>query len=303
MSADTYPSATTPRTIRVVVGYDGSTSSRTAMEAGAARARALEVPLLLVCSIEMAEAATAEMFLQSARDTLAAAADRCRTSGVQVVRTATMVGSATAALLEVAEPGDLLVVGTHGHRPVARVLLGSTSSSLVTLARQPVLVARAGTAGPGAPVVVGVDGSASSVDAVQVAAREADRAGVPLRAVIAVPPVVDAAGFTSGPDHRQLQEAEAAVAEALAGLPERYPDLQVERVVTQTHPVVALVRASRQAALVVLGSRGRGTLRSVLLGSVSREVVQRADAPVLVVHPVRVEAEQSDLRPTVGVGR
>ena len=303
MSADTYPSATTPRTTRVVVGYDGSTSSRVAVDAGAARARALGVPLLLVCSIEMAEAATAEMFLQSARDTLAAAADRCRASGVGEVRTATMVGSATAALLEVAEPGDLLVVGTHGHRPVARVLLGSTSSSLVTLARQPVLVARAGTAGPEAPVVVGVDGSPSSVEAVQVAAREADRAGVPLRAVIAVPPVVDAAGFTSGPDERRLQEAEAAVAEAVAGLHERYPDLQVERLVNQTHPVVALVRASRQAGLVVVGSRGRGTLRSVLLGSVSREVVQRAAASVLVVRPGRVGTDQPHPRVLVGAGR
>ena len=151
--------------------------------------------------------------------------------------------------------------------------------------------------------MVGVDGSPSSVEAVQVAAREADRAGVPLRAVIAVPPVVDAAGFTSGPDERRLQEAEAAVAEAVAGLHERYPDLQVERLVNQTHPVVALVRASRQAGLVVVGSRGRGTLRSVLLGSVSREVVQRAAASVLVVRPGRVGTDQPHPRVLVGAGR
>jgi len=96
---------------------------------------------------------------------------------------------------------------------------------------------------------------------------------------------VDVLGFTTAPDAQEVREAAAFVSEALAGLHERYPDLVVEPVLSRTHPVEALVRASRQARLLVLGSRGLGTFRSLLLGSVSREVVQRADCSVLVVRP------------------
>ena len=283
----TEPSSTTyPRTTRVVVAYDGSTPSRTALVEGAARARRLDVPVVLVCAVEVADAVPMQAFADTARAALDTAAERCREElGVSAVSTVVSFGSPTGAVLEVARPGDLVIVGTHGHKPVARVLLGSSSSSLVTHARVPVLVARSSGTEDDAPVVVGVDGSPSSTAAVEAAAAEADSTGSVLRAVAAVPPVVDAAGFTSGPDAAEIEEAHAYVAEATAGLHERYPDLVIERVVSQTHAVEALARAARQARLVVVGSRGRGTLRSVLLGSVSREVVQRGACSVLVVHP------------------
>lgn len=291
-----------PPTTRVVVAFDGSTSARTALEAGAQRARRHGVPLVLLCAVEVGDAMSVQAFSESAGTMLTDAADRCRTElGVADVSTEVRYGSATAAVLDAARPGDLLVVGTHGHRPVARVLLGSTSSSLVTHSRHPVLVARSGAVTSDAPVVVGVDGSPSAVAAVQMAAAEADHARVVLRAVAAVPPVVDPMGFTSGPDAAEIEEAEAFVAEALAGLHERYPDLVVERVVSQTHPVEALVRASRQARLLVLGSRGRGTFLSLLLGSVSRETVQRVATSVLVVHPVAGEPDTSRPLPASAV--
>jgi nucleotide-binding universal stress UspA family protein len=59
----------------------------------------------------------------------------------------------------------------------------------------------------------------------------------------------------------------------------------VERVVRRDPPAAALVARSRGAGLVVVGSRGRGTVRGALLGSVSQAVLQHADAPVAVVRP------------------
>ncbi len=286
MSAEHTAEARTTPTTRVVLGFDGSTSARTALEAAVAHARWHRAPLLLLCAVEVSDAVSTQAFSAVAEDMLAATAAIVRNGpDAPEVRTALRFGSATAALLEVERPGDLLVVGTHGHRPVARVLLGSTSTSVVTHAHEPVLVVRSGPVAGESPVVVGVDGSTSSVAAVLAAAAEADHAGVPLRAVVAVPPVVDPMGFTSGPDAQEIQEAQAFLSEAVAGLHERYPDLVIERVVSQTHPVLALVRAARQGRLLVLGSRGRGTFRSLLLGSVSRETVQRAATSVLVVRP------------------
>ncbi len=282
-TTDTATASDPVRAARVVLGFDGSTPSRAALEVAVEHARSLRVPLLLLCAVEVSDAMSTQAFSEVAEELLTETAAAVRHEPGVTVTTGLCFGSAAAALLEAERPGDLFVVGTHGHRPVARVLLGSTSTSLVTHARQPVLVVRSGAVAPEAVVVVGVDGSTSSIAAVRAAAAEADRAGVVLRAVAAVPSYVDVLGFTAAPDAEEVEEAAAFVSEALAGLHERYPDLVVEQVVSRSHPVEALVRASRQARLLVVGSRGLGTFRSLLLGSVSREVIQRAATSVLVV--------------------
>ncbi len=280
------PRSSEPQRLRrVVVAFDGSPSSNTALVEAAGRARSAHVPLLIACAVEVADLMAIRTFTQSAGDSLLQAAERCRELGVEEVGTEVTYGAAAVAVLDLTRPGDLVVVGTHGHRPVARMLLGTTSSSLVTMSRFPVLVVRPGASRPDAPVVVGVDGSTSSVAAVVAAAAEADRCGVPLLALTAVPRAVDALGVPVGPTLAELDQAEASVAEAVAGLHERYPDLVVERVVSQTHPVEALVRASEDARLVVVGSRGRGTFRALLDGSVSRGITQHAACSVLVVRP------------------
>jgi nucleotide-binding universal stress UspA family protein len=276
---------------RVVVAYDGSTPARTALDLACDLAAARGLPLHLVCAVDADEAVAAEAFTATARAALASAAALAAARGVATT-TATPLGPPSAAVLRQVGPHDLLVTGTHGHRPVARVFLGSTSSALVTHSHAPVLVARRSTAASDAPVVVGVDGSPSSSAAVALAADEADARGVGLRAVLAVPPVVDASGLVDVPDERQLEQARALVAEAVAGLAEDHPDVPVTTSVLVTHPVDALLGAAGAASLLVVGSRGHGVLRRMLLGSVSREVSQRAACPVLVVHPVAARPEQ-----------
>ncbi len=285
---------------RVVLAYDGSAPAITALETAAGLARDRGVELVLVCSVQHPDQATLRWSVDSARTILDAALDRCRaTLGVPRTTGHLGVGSAVREVLDVARPDDLLVVGTHSSGVVARALMGSTSSALVTRARQPVLVVREAAVAPQAPVVVGVDGSPSCAAAVRLAAAHADAAEVPLLAVAAAPPLVDASGYLTGPSQTQVERAAAELAEAVAGLADRYPDLVVQQEVDRAHPVEALVRASRHARLLVVGSRGRSGLRSIGLGSVSRKVVQLAHCSVLVVPASRTRTPVPSPDPAV----
>jgi nucleotide-binding universal stress UspA family protein len=138
------------------------------------------------------------------------------------------------------------------------------------------------------PVVVGVDGSESSTQAVRWAAREAGRRRAPLRVVEAVGhagwPIQDAdPRFGSVPHELRARVARAHLEAAERAAVEEVPGVAVERRVLDGFPAVRLVDESRAAQLVVVGSHGRGSLGSLLLGSVSQAVLHRADCPVVVV--------------------
>jgi nucleotide-binding universal stress UspA family protein len=80
------------------------------------------------------------------------------------------------------------------------------------------------------------------------------------------------------------REASRLLAEALAGWTEKFPDVDVRQVTAHEAPVAALVTASAGAEVVVIGSRGAGGFRALLLGSVGHDVLHRAHCPVAVVH-------------------
>jgi len=75
------------------------------------------------------------------------------------------------------------------------------------------------------------------------------------------------------------------LAERLAGWSEKYPDVEVRRRVVRDRPAAELVDLSRTARLVVVGSRGRGGVRGLLLGSVGHALIHHAHCPVLVARP------------------
>ena len=83
-------------------------------------------------------------------------------------------------------------------------------------------------------------------------------------------------------DYKWVQER--ALAESMAGWAEKYPDVEVSRRLVHEHPVRALAAAAKDARLLVVGCRGRGALRTMLLGSVSHGVLHLATCPVAVVH-------------------
>ena len=154
----------------------------------------------------------------------------------------------------------------------------------------PVVVVRGsepdGTAPPPEPVVVGVHGSPTSEAAVAFAFEEASLRRVSLVAVhvwqdrlveAAVAPLLDWEAIES--DERQV------LAERLAGWSSKYPDVAVRRLVAYDRPARSLVEESGRAQLVVVGSRGRGGLHGLVLGSVSQALLHHAHCPVAVVRP------------------
>ncbi|WP_338682283.1 universal stress protein [Streptomyces acidiscabies] len=125
------------------------------------------------------------------------------------------------------------------------------------------------------PVVVGVDGSESSLRAVDFAADEAALRGAPLRLVHAfLWERYEGAGPVTAEDILRTAERRAAL---------RRPDVPVSLDVLPEEPEYALIREGREASLLVVGTRGRGGLAELLLGSVSLAVAARAACPVIVV--------------------
>jgi nucleotide-binding universal stress UspA family protein len=164
--------------------------------------------------------------------------------------------------------------------------LGSVSSALVSHGHCPVAVIHGEDPlmphhPAQAPVLVGIDGSAASQLATAIAFDEASWRDVQL---IALHAWSDTAAIElPGLDWAATKaEAERLLAERLAGWQERYPDVEVCRLVVCGQPARQLVERSQAAQLVVVGSHGRGGFAGMVLGSVSSSVVHSARAPVIV---------------------
>ncbi|NGN62455.1 universal stress protein [Streptomyces sp. A7024] len=117
-------------------------------------------------------------------------------------------------------------------------------------------------------VVVGIDGSVGAVRALDRAAAEALAIGAALEIVCAV---------------HDAEEAVPVLASAVARVHGRSPTLEIIASVMQVDPVLALLRRGRDAALTVVGNRGRGGVPGLLVGSVGRRLARRVQGPLLVV--------------------
>lgn len=159
---------------------------------------------------------------------------------------------------------------------------------------------------PAGSVVVGVDGSASASHAVDWAARLAAAERRPLVLAHAAPaPAPAGTGWmeATGVDHRHVcrmikEDARALLSEAEKPVREAYPDLEVHQVTRLGDPRETLLETSDEAALMVVGTRGLGPIRHLLLGSVSSAMVKHARCPVAVV---RTEAADRGARVVAGI--
>lgn len=209
------------------------------------------------------------------------------------VRTLAVEGDPAAVLVSEAASADVLVLGRHGQLAVVRRLWGPTLGSVAShcLSRSPVPVAVVpdGTdAGPPRRVVVGMDGSAASAQALRWASGHAGAVGAPLVAVLTwqLTTLPAPSSFRPGfvPPLADWQaEAEANLRSAVeaALLPERAG--QVQQVVLHEPAAAGLLGAVDERDLLVLGDRGRGGFSRLLLGSVSRQCAEHATCPVVVV--------------------
>ncbi|MDQ2797377.1 MAG: universal stress protein [Actinomycetota bacterium] len=286
----------------VVVGVDGSATSWPAVAWAAEEAATRRLPLRLVSAWESHYDLASLGLLPDAVRThcqgiLDAAREQVETAQPSVdVTEQSFLGPAARVLVESSQEADTVVVGSRNYRPLHSALIGGTSLDVVAHATCPVVVVRStdGAAAaegddgrPHGHVVVGVDGSDASTEAVGYAFARAAQRDVPLTVLHAwqsdyVAGVIS--GLAAEETTAQLADEEMAVAsESMAGWRDKFPDVQVSHRVVASNPIQALVDESKTASLLVVGSRGRGTITGALLGSIGHGVLHGSLCPVAVV--------------------
>jgi nucleotide-binding universal stress UspA family protein len=281
----------------VVVGFDGTSQSRLALDWAVDEAGRRHLPLHLLLARDLPLRGRAPVDDNLPRDPeaeaiLAAGLERAHQLARDLlVTTSVRHGAAGPVLVDVSREASLVVVGTRGRGAFTSAMLGSTSIDLTAHAACPVIVVRSlPEVLPHRPgVVVGADGSQTSREAIGQAFLQAAERALPLTVVHAWQVDLAPAGelaLDREDARRAIAEAERALAaESVAGWCEKYPDVPVHQHVLDAQPVQALVEHSRGAELVVVGSRGRGGFQGLVLGSVSQGVLQHAHCPVMVVRP------------------
>jgi nucleotide-binding universal stress UspA family protein len=292
----------------IVVGYDGSKSSDTALDWATTEAQLRHRPLRIVHVVPDAGGGVAgyglysppdhDVLVQIGQKTLALATARISETAPEIeLDTRLLFGRPVTGLLDNLVDAEMAVIGNRGLGTFAELLLGSTGVVLATHATCPVVVIRPTATGNDAlpeagRVVVGVDGSPLSIDALGFAFDEASVRHRGLTAIHAwATPFNDAPGHGGAvPASLAVEEFEGEelrlLSESMAGWREKYPDVDVRQIAVHRDPVEALVVASTGAALLVVGTRGRGGFRSMLLGSVSHAALHHARCPIAIVRPV-----------------
>jgi nucleotide-binding universal stress UspA family protein len=231
------------------------------------------------------------------------------------IQTEYWLGSPAAQIVEASNDADLVVMGSRGRGRVTGGLLGSTSYAVAAHAHCPVVVVRPNhevsqpadtersevasindglpeVVRPDAthPVVVGFDDSEPAMRAVQAAADIAMEEGAELRiAHVVQVPSIDSWAYEETAHagtvhaHSLREHADDALAAAVRLAKAKHPDLEVSTEVLYGAPGRAIADLGSTAGLVVVGSRGRGGFKGLLLGSVSHNVIHNAECPVMIV--------------------
>jgi nucleotide-binding universal stress UspA family protein len=195
-------------------------------------------------------------------------------------------GPPTPVLLAESRYANLLVLGDSGLGGVTGIAVGSVAVQTATYGSCPVLVIRGRHDRPG-PVIVGVDGSKASAPALELAVEEASLRNAELVAVHAWTgdPSMDQPGGPADECRSGERDEQRVLAEALAGIAERYPDVPIRRHVERGSARRLLAELSRAAQLLVVGDRGYGGFAGLLLGSVSQHLVYHASCSTIVARP------------------
>lgn len=296
----------------VLVGVDGSAASLHALDWATAYARRVGWSLHLVCSYSLPSFTAASLdggyaalddtaIQEGAKAVLAEARARVADSGVPVKATVA-TGDAAGVLVEMSKEHGLAVVGTRGRGGFTERLLGTVSSALPAHSHCPTVVVPYRGSEDGAPdperrdgdlvhevrrIVVGVDGSPSSEVALRHAIGQAKAWEAELVAVAGVPLGTGAgilAWLPSQIDHEQvLADIKAGLDVIVDRFEAENPGMTIKRHVLDGSGAELLTEFSTAADLIVVGSRGRGGFRGLLLGSTSQAVLHHSACPVLVV--------------------
>jgi nucleotide-binding universal stress UspA family protein len=291
---------TTARTSVIIVGVDGSPGSDRALAWAADEADRRGSLLRVVHAVhritpqEIGWLASAGVSVEAVRADMDQAADhlvKTATETVHVahpdvrVHTTIAVDDARSLLLAESQEADLVVVGSRGRGPIRSLLLGSVGVTLVRHAAVPVAVVRSTDDVERHGVVVGTNGTASSLPAVRIAFEEAERRGVALTVMHCLWDGDEAAlrWVDLLESDARYDERMKVVRDLLADVTAAHPDVPVTIRLTKGAADRCLIDLARGAELVVVGRHGATPLDHVGLGTVSTPVVEHAKTVVLVV--------------------
>ncbi|GGS96951.1 universal stress protein [Nonomuraea spiralis] len=272
----------------IVVGVDGSPTGLLSVDWAAKEAVLRGVPLTVahvvpdwVCHpLPGRYAEVGKWMRDGAREILADAERQAREQGAEVT-TELVPGDPRAALIKTAEEAELLVVGSRGLGGVRGLLLGSVAHGVAAHAPIDVVLVRDPPAVPRGEIVAGVDGSEGGRRALEFAFAEAELRGARLRAVQAWA-WPRPSGFEPA-DPEAEREAREALRLNLLVPRQCHPSVEVIEDVVHGHPVEVLREAASGADLLVVGTRGQGTLKGMIMGSVSQAMLHHAPCPMAIV--------------------
>jgi len=278
------------------IGVDGSGPSRAALRWGVRRAAGRDATVVLVNTVDdewgrigRDAAADAE---HQAKELLAEESDRVQALHTGVALSTRIVHGGTAwELARLPRPEDLLIVGTHKTGFLRGRVLGSRSVQIASAARCSVAIVPDTTLESRHDIVVGVDGTDGCLPAVQMGAQEASRLDQDLLLVYAPGARADAAD-----DHNPQSARVLLTAAAVASATE--PRITVRRRVAHRDPAEALLDASFDAALLILGVSTRHGERA-LIGSVTHDVLMNINVPVLIARGTGTTNSSGALTSTV----
>jgi nucleotide-binding universal stress UspA family protein len=294
--------ATRTNTSRIVVGVDGSEPSIAALRWAAFEAHRRNSDMLVVSCYsvpvyggEMAAVSPTNEDLDMIKEAAAAVVSRATELVAKVDSQLAVDGlvemsSASVAISQAAHAGDEIVVGATGHNSFMDGLLGSVAMGVMHRSHVPVIVVPEKAVAEVGPrmrkIVVGVDGSASSLQALEWAYGEALSTGAELTVVHGwIYPYDGPRTSVSEPRVQMELDATEELNTSLESLGARLRggSVHVHPKVVEQSPAEALLGEASDADLLVVGSRGRGLLLASLLGSVCRTVVHHAMCPVAII--------------------
>jgi nucleotide-binding universal stress UspA family protein len=285
---------------RVIVAVDGGAASDAALAWVLNRARTVEmsVEMTTVVGLDSELPGGAETgYRTSFEAALARAEAQARASNPELaVTTKIRHGIPHEALIDASRDADLLVIGTNRTSAVAGMMHGTLPLKIAGQAECPTVIVPAAWKPRPGKVVAGWTNDATAEEALDFAAREAEHGHGQLAIVHtwSSPPAAPVDGDSSA---MLVERFISANRQLLAGAAHRveraHPSVRVTQEMHAGSAAVAIIGAATDASLVVVGSRGRGAIADLLLGSVSHDVLLNMPAPVVVV-PKRATAAYAD---------
>jgi nucleotide-binding universal stress UspA family protein len=279
----------------IAVATNESAQSQAAVRWAAARAARAGVPLVILHVVDdrwVAEPVSwTGILMEKGGELLDIAAGRVRGTVPVDITTKVLEGSIAGELRRYSGKVSMLVVGSGA--PHLGGSLTDRALQIAAAAKCPVAVIGDSATEGGRGVVVGVDGSEEATQAVAFGAAEADREGQELTVLYAFSPpdrLVDSGLLTENLPRLMEDEERIVLAETISGLREDYPDLVVHQVLeTEKEPAAALVHAAAGAQMLVVGSRGRGGFKRLLLGSTAHTVLTHLPCPTVITPIPRIK--------------